>query len=195
MADPRTQVDRAIEVLLAGGVIVVPTDTVYGLAARVDDAAAVGRLYELKGRPDHVPIAVLVADVAQADELGRLSDADRAVADHFWPGPLTVVVPARRELSFAAADGTVGLRCPESPLVRTLAAGVGPLATTSANRHGAATPLGAAAAAAGLAGPVDLVVDGGPCAGAPSTVVTVGPPTVVHRPGPVTADAIGTLLA
>ena len=185
-------------VLRAGGVVVLPTDTVVGLAASPADAAAMARIATLKGRPPEQACAVLVADVDQG--LALLEGppaAARAWADRWWPGPLTLV--GRR--SAVAADyalggdpTTIGVRCPADPLVREVAALAGPIAATSANRHGAPTAATPAAAAADLTGPVDLVVPAAPGAGdAPSgvasTVVDVTvEPWVVLREGDVSGE-------
>jgi tRNA threonylcarbamoyl adenosine modification protein (Sua5/YciO/YrdC/YwlC family) len=163
---------------------VLPTDTVYGVAALPTVAGATGRLFALKGRAADVPIAVLVADMQQAATVAEVSDRSRSVLTVFWPGPLTAVLP--RQPSFAAALGsvaeTVGVRCPDHDFVRAVAARVGPIATTSANRHGEPTAVDAVAAAASLDGDVAVVVDGGRCDGTPSTVVdlTVWPPRVLR---------------
>lgn len=180
-------IERAASVLAAGGTVVLPTDTVYGLATLPDGA---GRLAELKGRPADMPVAVLVARVADAWALAadpRPAGAE-VLADELWPGPLTLVLPGR-------SGGTVGVRCPDHALVQALAARVGPLATTSANRHGRPTPATAAEAAAELLEPPELVVDGGRCGGVPSTVVDLaGPEPVVRREGAVPASTVAALL-
>ena len=179
-------VDAAVEALRAGGAVVLPTDTVYGLAALPGHQDL---LYDLKGRPASVPIAVLVADVEQAATIVRLDDRARRLADAFWPGPLTIV------LAPVAGDATVGVRCPAHELVRALAARVGPLPTTSANRHGQPTPRTAAEAAAALAGQPALVIDGGPCGDTASTVVDLtGEQLVVLREGALSSAAIEVAL-
>ncbi len=169
-------VAEAAEALLAGGVVVVPTDTVYGVAALPSVPGATDRLFELKARDRTQPLAVLVADTAQARSLvAPPSEIVERWMTRCWPGPLTLVLPRApgeaRNLELGGDPATVGVRCPAHNLVRRLAAMVGPVATTSANRHGEATPPTAAGAAAALAGTIDVVVDGGPCAGVPSTVV------------------------
>jgi L-threonylcarbamoyladenylate synthase len=184
--DLNRAVTKAVTCLEAGGVVVLPTDTVYGLAALAAYSGAVDRLFSLKQRSEAVPISVLVGDVEQAGELGRLSELDRVVARALWPGPLTLVIPARRwavAARLAAADDTIGVRCPAETLVRQIARRAGPIATTSANRHGRPTPTTAGDAGSSLAGAVDLVIDGGTRSGAASTVATIGPPLVVHRLG------------
>ena len=141
----------AAEVLQAGGVVAIPTDTVYGLAAVASQPEAVAKLAEMKGRSKSQPIAVLVADADQAESLvGELSAAAATLMDAFWPGPLTIVLPVM-EGKAAVADvllggnklkdadepvGTIGVRCPAHNWVRELASQVGPIAATSANQHG-----------------------------------------------------------
>jgi L-threonylcarbamoyladenylate synthase len=182
LADPAT-LDRVTAALLAGRAVVLPTDTVYGVAAL---PAHEDELRRLKGRPDSVPIAVLVADVGQAElALGAPLPATAVrLAATFWPGPLTLVAPT-------ASGATLGVRCPDHAFVRAVAAAVGPLATTSANRHGEPTPAEAQAAAASLVGPVAVVVDGGTLAGTASTVVdATGPAPVILREGDISSEAV-----
>ncbi|HEY5888191.1 MAG TPA: L-threonylcarbamoyladenylate synthase, partial [Acidimicrobiales bacterium] len=180
--------NAAIATLRAGGAVVVPTDTVYGVAVRADLPGAVDRLAALKDRAAEQPVAVLVASIEQADTVGVLSAAARRLAERWWPGPLTLVLARHPGLDWDLGDpaDTVGVRVPDHDLVRGLATAVGPLATTSANRHGEPTPPTAAEAAAILTGPPDLVVDGGRCAGVASTVVdATGVEPVVLRAGPI----------
>ena len=182
---------RVAEVLRSGGVVVLPTDTVYGVAAAAHLPGAVGRLFALKGRRADVPIAVLCADEAQALALAEPVDGDARELAARWPGPLTLVLPRRAGLDWELGEpaATIGVRCPDHDLVRSVAARIGPLATTSANRHGVPTPPEAAAAAASLTGPVDLVVDGGSLAGVASTVVDLtGPDPRVLRQGALRID-------
>lgn len=196
-ADDPAAVERAAKALLGGGLVVLPTETVYGLAALASDPAATRALFARKGRGADVPVAVLCADAGQAlalaaDDVPAL--AGELAATH-WPGPLTMVLRRRPGLGWALGEptDTIGLRCPAHDLVRALAARVGPLATTSANRHGMPTPSSAAEAAEQLLGEVDLVLDGGMLSGTPSTVVDLtGPEPRVLRPGPVDIDAAGT---
>lgn len=179
-------VDAAVAVLRAGGTVVLPTDTVYGVAALARSSAAVDELYRLKGRPESVPIAVLVESLDQALELVQPPPPPVArLVEAFWPGPLTVVLDAR------AGGETVGVRCPDRAFVRAVAHRVGPLAVTSANRHGEPTPATATAAAGVLDGDVTLIVDGGPCAGTASTVVDgTDPSLTVLRPGPIDREQV-----
>jgi len=178
--------EEIVSALQAGQAVVIPTDTVYGLAARAADPAATARLFELKGRASGVPVAVLCADVEQALALAEIADDPgvRAVAERWWPGPLTLVVRRRDGLDWhlGAPEHTIGLRVPDHDLVRALAVRVGPLATTSANRHGEPPAVTASEAADALGAGVALVVDGGPLGGQPSTVLdaTVRPWAVLR---------------
>lgn len=185
------QLDQAERALRSGEAVVVPTDTVYGLAAIADVPAATARLFTLKHRTERKALAVLVADVEQAQSLVEpVGPEVRALMERHWPGPLTLVLrrsPSSRALDLGGDDDTtVGVRCPGHTLMRALARRVGPLATTSANRSGEPTPTTAAEAAAALDGPVGFVLDGGRCDGVPSTVVDVtSVPWRVLRAGPI----------
>jgi len=155
--------DVAEAALCAGQAVVLPTDTVYGLAAL---PAFVGVLYALKGRPQAVPIAVLVESIEQARHIVEFSSVAERLSRTFWPGPLTLVLAGTDD-----RESTLGVRCPDHAFVRALARRVGPLSVTSANRHGESTASTATDAAGSLDGTVGLVVDGGVCAGVASTVV------------------------
>lgn len=178
--------ERIAEALGAGGLVVLPTETVYGLAALASDARGTAAVFAAKGRTADVPLAVLCADAAQA--LGLAVDpgpSAEALAAAHWPGPLTMVLRRRPDLGWALGEpaATIGVRCPDHDLLRTVARRVGPVATTSANRHGQPTPATAREAAAQLLVPVALVVDGGALTGTPSTVVdlTGAEPLVLRR--------------
>ena len=185
MTDPMGAVEAAEECLRSGGVLVLPTETVYGVAALAADPEAVRELFVLKGRPADRRVAVLVADLDQARLLAVVDDRATTLAATCWPGPLTMVLPAVP----GSEEATVGVRCPDHALVQAIAAAVGPIATTSANRSGDPTPVAAAAAAASLdvaPGNDLLVLDGGSCGGVPSTVVDLTvDPAIVLRAGPV----------
>lgn len=175
-----------------GEPVAVPTDTVYGLAADAADPDAVQRLFELKERPADRSIAVLVSDQDAAEELVRLSPRARLLAERYWPGPVTLVAASLPSAPSHLGDSnTLGVRVPDDAIVRSLAAAHGPLAVTSANLHGDATPS-TARGVAGLFPSLSLVIDAGPRPGASSTVVDVtGPVPAILREGPVTLDEIG----
>jgi L-threonylcarbamoyladenylate synthase len=173
----RAQVHSVAEVLRRGGVVAYPTETFYGLGALARDAAAVRRLAGLKGRPDGKPLPLVAGDRAQVDAVALLDAAAERLAGAFWPGPLTLVVPAQPGLppEIDAGTGTVGVRIPGSELARELclAAG-GTLVSTSANPAGAPPPARPEDLDAALRERLDAVLDGGPApGGAPSTVVEV----------------------
>ncbi|MEM7096123.1 MAG: L-threonylcarbamoyladenylate synthase [Actinomycetota bacterium] len=182
----------AAAALRRGEPVVLPTDTVYGLAVIAGDAIALDRLFELKRRPAERSIAVLVADRTQAESLASFSAPAASAADEHWPGALTLVVDRHDHIdaSVGRDDGTVGIRCPGHEWLRRLATEVGPLATTSANLSGHDTPADAGDAAGMLDGAVAVIVDGGPCAGMASTVARVGEDgtIAVFRQGEVTLD-------
>jgi len=181
--DPAGAVDAAVACLRAGGVVVLPTETVYGVAALADNSSAVEELFVRKGRPADRRVAVLVADLDQARSLAVVDGRTIALAEVAWPGPLTMVLPTAP----GSDEATVGVRCPDHALVQAVATSVGPIATTSANRSGDPTPADAASAAASLGGDL-LVLDGGRCTGMPSTVVDLTvDPAVILREGTFTA--------
>ena len=192
----------AAQRLRAGGLVAVPTETVYGLAARADSDAAVASIYRAKGRPDFNPLIVHVLDIEQAQRLAVLDDRVRLLAAKFWPGALTLVLPKRAEAPLAAAVTaglpTVALRCPAHPVMRALLAECGlPLAAPSANRSGGVSPTSAAHVAASLGGHAGLILDGGSCAqGIESTIVALraGGGWQVLRPGPITEAQIFAIL-
>jgi tRNA threonylcarbamoyl adenosine modification protein (Sua5/YciO/YrdC/YwlC family) len=200
-SEPRAEAVRAAAaVLREGEVVALPTDTVYGIAALPTVEGATAGLFRIKGRPGDVPIAVLCADLEQALELSDAADHPtvRCLGDRFWPGALTVVTRRAPGLVLALGEPetTVGLRCPDDGFVQALAREVGPLATTSANRHGSPALTDAGAVARDLGGGVVLVVDGGRRAGVPSTVVDVtGARPVVVREGSVSEAAVERALA
>ncbi len=184
---------RAAQILESGGLVAVPTETVYGLAARADSAEAVARIYAAKGRPSFNPLIVHVSGAAQAARYAVLSDKARALMAAHWPGPLTLVVPRREDapLPDAVTAGlpTVALRAPAHPVVQALLAAVDfPLAAPSANRSGFISPTCAAHVLASLAGRIDLVLDAGPTSqGVESTIVAVRADGSLDelRPGPI----------
>ncbi len=192
---------RAAALLDAGGLVALPTETVYGLAARADRAAAVAAIYRAKGRPDFNPLIVHVPGVAAAGSLAVLDERARLLADRFWPGPLTLVLPLRAgaAISPAVTAGlpTIALRCPAHPIMRAVLAAAGlPLAAPSANRSGTVSPTTAAHVLATLDERFDAVLDGGACAGGiESTIVALRESGwQALREGPVTLADLEALL-
>jgi L-threonylcarbamoyladenylate synthase len=190
------QLARAIQILRAGGVIALPTDTVYGIAASVDHPAAIERIFSIKGRAGTKALPVLIDDPAQLERFSAsLSDEARALAQTFWPGALTIVVPAADWVPDAIlrGGGTVGLRMPNRADTLAIIAGAGgALAVTSANRSGDRDARSAAEVQRALGARLDLIVDGGPSPGAaPSTVVDAsGPRLTVLRVGAIPSARI-----
>ena len=171
------RLDDAVAALRSGGVVAVPTDTVYGLAVDPTRGGAIEALFALKARPETLDLPVLVGSLEQADALAGprgLSVLARRLAEVFWPGALTLVLPRRSGVDWAlgAHADTIGLRVPDHVVARALCDEVGALATTSANLHGD-EPCADAEAVAAAFGSRVTVVDGGRCSGAPSTVVAV----------------------
>lgn len=193
---------RAAGLLRDGGLVAVPTETVYGLAARADSDEAVARIYRAKGRPDFNPLIVHVPDIGAAERLAVLDDRARTLAAAFWPGALTLVLPRRADAGLAAAVTaglpTVALRCPAHAAMRDLLGAAGlPLAAPSANRSGGVSPTTAAHVATSLGDRVDLVLDGGACAqGLESTIVALrdGGAWQILRPGPITQAQLRAVL-
>lgn len=184
----------AADALAAGLLVVIPTDTVYGIAARPDRPQALAALFAAKARPASLALPVLAADPGQAALVGRLDGLAGVLATAFWPGPLTIVVA--RAAGFDAdlgGDGqTVGLRVPAHDEVLALLAATGPLATTSANRSGEPTPPSAGEVATVFGASVAVYLDGGPApGGAGSTVVSVvGDALSVLREGPISGGEL-----
>lgn len=212
---PARALERAAAHVRAGGLLILPTDTVYGIGALASDAAGVSRLLAAKGRDRRMPPPVLVADPAQAfDVVARLPDAARALIGTFWPGALTLVLDARADLDWDLGEsgGTVALRMPDHPLALELLRRTGPMAVTSANRTGLAPATDAAAALAAFPGRVALaddaaagphgadilLLDGGPTPGpVPSTIVSLAggsPGPVVVREGVVPRAELAAVL-
>jgi L-threonylcarbamoyladenylate synthase len=193
---------EAARVLAAGGVVALPTDTVYGIAVALETPGGIERLFAAKDRPPDKAIALLLGDPEQAGEIGELPQAGAALARAFWPGGLTLVVPRRgdRPLPAALTGGalapgavpTVGIRVPDHDAPRAIARAVGPLPTTSANRSGEPEARDAAEIESRLGATLDLIVDGGAARGGPaSTVVDVsGPATRILREGAIPAAEI-----
>jgi L-threonylcarbamoyladenylate synthase len=199
-ADEDGAVEAACAVLDEGGLVVVPTDTVYGLAARPTDSEAVRAVYRAKGRPEGMHLPVLASDVDQVRALGvAYGPAARELAGRWWPGPLTMAFSfeaGSRRPEWLKERDEVAVRIPDHPFLRSLLARTGVLVVTSANPHGLPTPLTAEDAAGGLGSFVDVILDGGPLTEVPSTLVNVsGITAVVEREGAIPAHEIAAALA
>ena len=171
---PATVVLQAVRALAQGLPIGIPTDTVYGLAVDPFRAGATDRIFAAKRRPRDVSLPLLVSGVEQALSVSTAVPAlALELMARYWPGPLTIVIPARPGLAADLGDDdvTVGVRAPDHPVPLALCAAVGPLATTSANRHGEPPMTTAAEVDAAFGDALGVVLDGGLCAGSPSTVV------------------------
>ena len=186
---------QAARLVLAGEPVAVATETVYGLAADATNAAAVARIYEAKGRPSFNPLIVHVPDLAAAERIGEFDPAALELAKRYWPGPLTLVVPLRKEAGIAAIVtaglATIGLRVPAHRAMQALLEATGrPLAAPSANASGSISPTRADHVARSLRGRIGLVVDSGATErGLESTIVAAtGGPLRLLRPGPVVLD-------
>jgi len=187
---------EASRLIVTGQAVAVPTETVYGLAADATNAEAVARIYEAKGRPSFNPLIVHVTDLAAADRIGEFSESARELAERHWPGPLTLVVPLRRDAGIAsivtAGLPTIGLRVPAHPTMQALLRACGrPLAAPSANASGSISPTRAEHVLKSLGDRIPMIIDGGPTErGLESTIVaaTAGPLRLL-RPGPIEVDA------
>ena len=195
-----SDIDQAVAILRAGGLVAFPTETVYGLGADASNDAAVGRVFSVKGRPTDHPLIVHLADAEQLDGWAAIvTPTARLLADAFWPGPLTILVERSASVSLAVTGGrsTVGLRVPDHPVARELLRAFGGgIAAPSANRFGRVSPTTAAHVAADLGEDVDVVLDGGPCrVGVESTIVDLtGEVPVVLRSGGISIDRLEELL-
>lgn len=192
--------DEAARMLLAGGLVAVPTETVYGLAADATNGAAVAAIYTAKGRPSFNPLICHVADLAMAESLADFSPLARRLAERFWPGPLTLVLPRKPSCPVSdlvtAGLPSVALRQPQHVATLGIISRVGrPLAAPSANPSEQLSPTTAAHVAAGLGSKVDLIIDGGACvAGLESTIVAPGEDgAVMLRPGALARSEIELL--
>jgi L-threonylcarbamoyladenylate synthase len=194
----RDDLADAVAALGRGDLVVVPTDTVYGLAARPDLPGATDRVFQAKQRPRDLTLPVLAADGTQAEQVARFGDAARTLADRFWPGALTLVLP-RTEAASAWALGrdrdTVAVRVPADELTRSLLRMTGPLATTSANLSGQPTPAECDDVRAVFGDAVAVYLCRGRLSGAASTIVSLaGPEPVVVREGALSSgEVLGTL--
>ena len=203
LRDDVAGIARAAQVLARGGLLGLPTETVYGLAADARNPAAVARIFAAKGRPAVNPLIVHLASVEAAAALAHLSSDAERLAEAFWPGALTLVLPVRPGAVAPAVTAglpTLALRVPAHPLARAVLAEFGgPVAAPSANPSGLVSPTTAAHVVAGLGARIDAVLDGGPCAvGVESTIVAPGDgpsgPARLLREGGIPREAIEACL-
>jgi len=194
-------ITAAAQLLHAGEIVAIPTETVYGLAADAQNAEAVAHIYAAKGRPDFNPLIVHVRDRKAAEKLGLFNATAQALAEAFWPGPLTLVLPLKQGAPVARAVTaglpTIAIRCPNHPVMQALLLKSDlSLAAPSANRSGAISPTRADHVLKGLGGAVPMILDGGSCsAGLESTIVAVREDGwQILRPGPVTSEDIENVI-
>ena len=196
VAPSRATLRAAADILRAGGVVALPTETFYGLAAAALDSTSVRRIFELKGRPASKPLLVLVDSVAMAENVAHVTASARDLMVRYWPGALTLVLAARATVpsDVTARTGTLGLRLSPHPIARGLVELLGePVTAPSANPDSLAPPTTAGDVLAYFPDGIDLVLDGGPTPGGePSTVLdmTVEPPQIL-RQGAVVVRAAG----
>jgi L-threonylcarbamoyladenylate synthase len=191
-------IDRAVAVLRAGGLLIYPTDTLYAIGGRALDAAAADAVREAKGRGDGKPLPVIAADAKQARSIvAAWPEAAQRLAAAFWPGPLMLVLPAAPSVprEVTAGTDTVAVRVPALAVSCRLAAGAGPLVSTSANRSGLPPPLTCAEAVQQVGAAAALALDAGPGRPVPSTIVdlTGSEPSLV-RSGAVEWEQVRRVL-
>ncbi|MBN2739339.1 MAG: threonylcarbamoyl-AMP synthase [Rhodobacteraceae bacterium] len=190
---------EAARLLTTGALVAMPTETVYGLAGDARNDHAVAAIFAAKGRPQFNPLIVHVADLAMAEQIAVFSDTARALAQAFWPGPLTLVLPLRAGCGISdlvtAGNDSVAIRMPAHPVARgLLSAFGGPLAAPSANPSGKISPTTARHVLDGLGGKIAAVLDGGVCeVGVESTILSLDPPRLL-RPGGLPLEALEAAL-
>lgn len=198
ISDHPSAITHAVDVLKNGGLVAFPTDTVYGLAAPYNNEESIDRLYIVKGRNSSKAISILIGSLSELDLLAShiIHDA-RKLAETFWPGPLTLVVPRHPDLShYLAPEQTIGVRVPNHPIALALLNKSGPLAVTSANRSGEQNPLTANDVLSQLEGRIHLVLNGGQTpGGVPSTVIDcTSLEFTILREGPISQKDIQNAL-
>ena len=200
VSDDATGRAIAVEVLRAGGVVALPTDTVYGIGVALATPGGIERLFAAKRREPDKGIMLLLDSAAQAGAIGVMTPAATALASACWPGGLTVVVPRRPDVPLpdvlTGGAPTIGMRVPDHDAPRTLAVGVGPLPVTSANVSGLPEAADAAGILEQLGEAVDLVLDGGPAHGGPASTVVdcMGDRAVILRVGAIPVARIAGIL-
>ena len=193
-----TGIDEVAAALEGGELAVIPTDTVYGLAAHLSSQSAIDAIFHAKGRPPEKPIPVLGADIDQLSSVGLFDDRAKRLAARFWPGPLTIILP--RADGFDVDLGgderrTVGVRVPKEPRALELLRKTGPLAVTSANRSGDKEATTVDEARAALGSEVRTYLDGGRCVGVPSTIVFLAGERRLLREGTIPASLVTQILS
>ncbi len=193
-------VAEAANLLRTGGLVAFPTETVYGLGADASNSTAVAQIFAAKQRPQFNPLIIHLPDLTQARKYADFSDAALQLAQAFWPGPLTLVLPLKKGAALSplvtAGLTSVGIRVPATPLAQSLLRKAAvPVAAPSANPSGQISPTRAAHVAAGLSGRIDAILDGGACGvGVESTIVGFDPEPVLLRPGGLAAEDIARVL-
>jgi len=192
-------IPQALAVLLAGGLVAFPTDTVYGVGALAFNGMAVESIYLAKDRPIEKAIPVLIGDTVDLEKVSDdIPDVIHKLASRFWPGPLTVLVPKKPALPEAvSATATVGVRVPDHEVARSLLHIAGPMAVTSANTSGESNPVTAQEVYQQLQGRIELIIDGGKTpGGVPSTLVDCTTPQLkILREGPISLDELLSALS
>jgi L-threonylcarbamoyladenylate synthase len=197
-ASSKDTIPRALAVLQAGGLVALPTDTVYGVGALAFDGKAIESIYTAKDRPVEKAIPILISDVHELGRVGiGIPETAHKLASRYWPGPLTILVPKRPDLpASVSATATVGVRVPDHEVARALLRAAGPMAVTSANISGGQSPVSAEEVYEQLAGRIPLIIDGGRTpGGVPSTLVDCTLPELrVLREGPIALEELLTAL-
>lgn len=201
-ADDETIIARAAEVIRQGGLVAIPTETVYGLAGSAYLNESAEKIFAAKGRPADNPLIVHIAKPEDADAIAHTNDLYYALAGRFMPGPLTIILPKKDVIPDTVTAGmpTVGIRCPSNPVAHKLIEVSGhPIAAPSANRSGIPSPTNAEHVRADMDGRIDMILDGGDCEiGLESTVIKLdddGNGCTILRPGAVTADMLSSVCA
>jgi L-threonylcarbamoyladenylate synthase len=191
-------ITRALEILRRGGLVAFPTDTVYGVGVLAFDGKAVESIYTAKDRFPEKAIPVLIGDMDDLDKIAMdVPNLVQMLASRFWPGPLTILVPKKPDLPEAiSSTSTVGVRVPDHEAARALLRAAGPMAVTSANLSGQASPITAEEVFAQLGGRIELIIDGGKTpGGVPSTLVDcTGDEIKILREGPITKKELQSAL-
>jgi L-threonylcarbamoyladenylate synthase len=193
--DALDQVKKAVSVLRSGGVIAMPTDTLYALTAAAEDAPAVRRVFEIKGRQEGRPLPLFVSGLEMAQRIAEVGETASRLAAQFWPGQLTIVVPKRQDFESEALAGssTVALRQPDNAVACAVVEALDrPVTGTSANLSGGPDPVSAADVRAQIGDRIDLILDTGPCDhGVGSTIVDcTGTEPVILRQGAIPSDRV-----